>query len=408
MTSSPSEPEDEDVSGTAGSDYRVQLEAFAGPLDLLLHLVKRHEIDLHDIPIARLTDQYMQHLEGLHRVDVERAGEFLVMASTLLQIKSAMLMPQPEQEETEEGQEEDATAATDPRYELVQQLLAYKRYKDAALDLEQKRETWSRRAPVAAATPSQKKKQPDEEQSAEEAPQEDGEAEAAGLELGDLSITDLCHAFTRLIETVGTKPPGHEIVYDETPIAVHAQNLYDRLAAEGPLTLYQAIAALENRAEMIGVFLALLELVRDDRVRAQHDEGENQIWLSAVPEEAQRAADQDVETDWRDPETGRMQYAFPTEEDRTRYEQGLHRKRQSGGPPWQRKTAAEADGADGGDAEDEDEGESDETGISPEDEAERPTAKEGDEAPPAEQPEDEPGAPQDNPPEKEEGPGGWA
>jgi segregation and condensation protein A len=108
----------------------------------LLHLVKRNEVDLHDIPIAELTDQYLAHLRAIEVMDMERAGEFLVMAASLLEIKSKTIQPRPESEE-EEGESEEASDsaedALDPRYELVQQLLAYKQYKDAANYLEQRR-----------------------------------------------------------------------------------------------------------------------------------------------------------------------------------------------------------------------------------------------------------------------------
>ncbi|MFO0926125.1 MAG: segregation/condensation protein A [Gemmataceae bacterium] len=103
----------------AGTDYQVELDTFRGPLDLLLYLVKRDEIDILDIPIARVADQFKQYLDVLSLIDVERAGDFLVLASTLMEIKSKMLLPRPE--ETAEPEE-------DPRRELVRQLLQYKRF----------------------------------------------------------------------------------------------------------------------------------------------------------------------------------------------------------------------------------------------------------------------------------------
>src|SRR5947209_4751803 len=108
-------------------DYQVDLDTFRGPLDLLLYLVKREEVDIRDIPIARVAEQFKAYLDVLTMVDVERAGDFLVMASTLMEIKSKMLLPRPE------GPEE---AEEDPRLELVRQLLEYKRFKDAAALLE--------------------------------------------------------------------------------------------------------------------------------------------------------------------------------------------------------------------------------------------------------------------------------
>src|SRR5205809_773475 len=103
-------------------DYQVDLDVFHGPLDLLLYLVKREEVDICDIPIARIAEQFKTYLDVLQHIDVERAGDFLVVASTLMEIKSRLLLPRPPAEEEEE----------DPRRELVRQLLEYKQFKDAA------------------------------------------------------------------------------------------------------------------------------------------------------------------------------------------------------------------------------------------------------------------------------------
>src|SRR5437879_13882507 len=108
-------------------DYQVNLESFRGPLDLLLYLVKHDEIDIRDIPIARVTAQFLEYMRVIEMIDVERAGDFLVMAATLMEIKSKMLLPRGDEEGGEEG---------DPRLELVRQLLEYKQFKDAAVLLE--------------------------------------------------------------------------------------------------------------------------------------------------------------------------------------------------------------------------------------------------------------------------------
>ena len=108
------------------ADYRVNLDIFAGPLDLLLYLVRKEEVDIYDIPIAGITDQYLHYLELLRELDIDLAGDFLVLAATLMEIKSAMLLPRAEPEQV--GQDE----SVDPRAELIRQLLEYKRFKDAA------------------------------------------------------------------------------------------------------------------------------------------------------------------------------------------------------------------------------------------------------------------------------------
>src|SRR5215813_822845 len=112
-------------------EYNVQLETFRGPLDLLLFLVKRHEVDIRDIPIAQVAEQFLEYLNVIELIDVEWAGEFLVMAATLMEIKSKMLLPRNEEEQTEED---------DPRLELVKQLIEYKKYKEAAALLEEQAE----------------------------------------------------------------------------------------------------------------------------------------------------------------------------------------------------------------------------------------------------------------------------
>ena len=108
------------------SQYRVDLEVFAGPLDLLLHLVRKDEVEIYDIPIARVAEQYIEYIEMLKMFDIDLAGDFLVMAATLMEIKSAMLLPSVDAEDIEQGE------SIDPRSELVRQLLEYKKIKDAA------------------------------------------------------------------------------------------------------------------------------------------------------------------------------------------------------------------------------------------------------------------------------------
>src|SRR5687768_1921672 len=121
--------------GSDDVEYRVELDVYNGPLDLLLYLIKRDELDVYDIPISRITESYMQYVRMLRELetgglDINVAGDFLVMAATLMEVKSAMLLPKPK---PEPGKETDAAAdLTDPRYELVQKLLEYKRFKDSA------------------------------------------------------------------------------------------------------------------------------------------------------------------------------------------------------------------------------------------------------------------------------------
>ncbi len=263
-------------------DYRVELDAYSGPLDLLLHLVRRHEIDLHDIPITQLTQQYLEHLNLLEQIDVELVGEFLVMAATLLEIKSAMLLPQPDAQSDAETDSTNA-ALSDPRYELVQQLLAYKRFKDAASELARRKDAWSLRYPLMPLqtqylTGSADNGDPDESDQAIE------------IDLEDTDVMELLKAYCRVMESAGQQPTTHEVLYDDTPISLHAADIADRLRREGPLTLQEVFVGRESRSEKIGLFLAMLELVRQSKIAICQDRTDSEIRLEL------RQEDEDAQT----------------------------------------------------------------------------------------------------------------
>ncbi len=295
---------------TTHDDYRVQLEAYSGPLDLLLFLVKRHEIDLNDIPIAELTDQYMSHLKLIQAIDVDRVGEFLVMAATLLEIKSQMLMPrQPGEGVEQEGGPSEQQL--DPRYELMQQLLAYKHYKDAAIRLEHQHADWSMRFPAhpVPAPRSQSTGGPDPDS-----------APPIELDLDDVHILDLCEAFARLLDAIG-QSSGHEVTYDDTPVSLHAEDIHDRLTREGPMTLQQIFVGRSTQSELIGLFLATLELVRQKLVRVRQSRPGEEIRLELIPENEQSKVEhQDEPADWRNPETGEIEYDWPDPDAKARSE----------------------------------------------------------------------------------------
>jgi segregation and condensation protein A len=264
-------------------DYRVELDVYNGPLDLLLYLIKRDELDIYDIPITRILDSYMTYIAMLRDMqtegglDINVAGEFMVMAATLMEIKSAMLLPKPP---PQPGSETSAAAElTDPRYELVQQLLEYKKIKDSALLLEQRQREREQRYPRIPARP-------------------EGEAdEPPPVDLDEVQVWDLLSAFSRLMKEVGTRGPlVHEITYDDTPIDLHAADIEDRLGREGKLTLRGLIEGRKNRSEVIGVFLALLELIRQKKILVVQPEnvGGNggddlaELEITPAPEEHRR------------------------------------------------------------------------------------------------------------------------
>src|SRR5437588_3024215 len=230
-------------------EYQVDLEVFHGPLDLLLYLVKRDEIDLRDIPVARVAEQFKQYLDVLQVIDVERVGDFLVMAATLAELKSRMLLPRPE---------EGAAPEEDPRQELVRQLLEYKRFKDAALLLEQQAERQAERLP----------RQPPP------APTPSGPAPLRPVELWDL-----VSAFGRLLrETLALQP--QQISVDETPVQVYMDEVLGRLHGAARLPLSRLFLPPYTRSRLVGYFLAILELTRRFTVLVEQDETFSDIWVS--------------------------------------------------------------------------------------------------------------------------------
>ncbi len=252
-------------------EYRVELDVFNGPLDLLLYLIKRDELDIYDIPIVRITDSYMQYIEMLktirseHGLDINVAGDFLVMAATIMEIKSALLLPKPPVEAT--GEHSAAQDLADPRFELVQQLLEYKRFKDNAMMLEFQQHQHEARFPRI---PAKFEGQGDE---------------PPPVDLDEVQIWDLLSAFDRLMKDIGGRKKFHEVTYDDTPIDLHAADIEDRLTREGKLTLSQLVVGRKSRSEMIGVFLALLELIREKKILVTQPEALGDVEIVPAPEE---------------------------------------------------------------------------------------------------------------------------
>ncbi len=298
----------------------------------MLYLVRREEINLLDIPIARLTEQYLSHLRQMEEVDVNLAGEFLVMAATLLEIKSAMLLPRGEDPTDAENASTEDAQPFDPRYELVRQLLAYKRFKDAATDLEARRELWKARFARRPAMP--KRKEDDsaailraavegDERFADGIPDDHEDAEVADVELEDLHVLDLAEAYVRVMESIGQTPARHEVVYDETPIGLHAEDILDRLQRETKLTLAGVFEG-RSRSEAIGLFLAMLELVRQRKIVVKQGAETGEVELEPRPDEGdpvlEQIAGETAAERWRDETTGQIDYDWPTEEARRRAE----------------------------------------------------------------------------------------
>ena len=244
------------------ADYRVNLDIFAGPLDLLLYLIRKEEVDIYDISIAKITDQYIQYIEILKNLDIDLAGDFLVMAATLMQIKSAMLLPKAEPESGLLGEDD----LDDPRAELIRQLLEYKKFKDAANLLNAAADEQQERFPRPSTIFEQLKPTTEPE-----------------VDIEQVSIWDLLEAFDSVCKATGTVRDISRIT-DDTPIDLYQIEVLHRLQTEGSLTFERVFEARNNRLALVGLFLALLELIREKLVWVEQ-QGSSSIYLRALTEE---------------------------------------------------------------------------------------------------------------------------
>jgi segregation and condensation protein A len=223
--------------------YAIKLDIFEGPLDLLLYLIKKNEIDIYNIPIALITEQYLQYLKIIKSLNLDLAGEYLVMASTLIHIKSKLLLPVPEEPTEEEADE-------DPRAELVRQLLEYQSFKDAAVDLAKRplleRDVFTRSASITA---------------------EMEEAADSEDELMEVSIFELIEAFHRLVSRID-KNDLLEIDMEKISIADIINDVMERLNREKNLTFEELLGERIDRRRIIYTFLAILELIKLKMVKA--------------------------------------------------------------------------------------------------------------------------------------------
>jgi len=243
-------PHDEDFE----YGYKVDLEQFSGPLDLLLYLIRQEEVDITNIPVARITEQYLAHLDVLQAINVNLAGEFLVMAATLMEVKSRMLLPRPELDEEEEE---------DPRTDLIRQLMEYKRFKDAARQLSGRADRQAlkflRGAGSALGLP-------------ERPPEED-----LPILLGEVTVWDLVAAFKVILSQTTLLDASRHIVLDDKPIAAYCNDLLDTLRGHTTSTFRQLFEPDADRSKVISTFLALLELIRRRRLRAEQGDHHGDI-----------------------------------------------------------------------------------------------------------------------------------
>ena len=238
-------------------DYKVKLEVFEGPLDLLLYLIKRDEVDIYDISIERITKQYLSYLEAFQVLNIELAGEFIVMAANLLYIKSRTLLPV-DQQMAEEDAEED-----DPRWELIRQLIEYKKFKEAAGLLREQEALQENLFARVPATP-------------ELAPTEN-------LLVEEVGIFDLIHAFQKILKRLEKKPEDlREIFAENFTVSDKIEHVLRITSTGVPIRFAELFADVAGRTEIVVTFLAMLELIRLKQLRVRQEMMCGEIWIDRV------------------------------------------------------------------------------------------------------------------------------
>lgn len=249
-----------DLKQATSAAFHVHLQQFDGPLDLLLHLIREQEVDIYDIPVAQITDQYLGYLRRMEELDLNIAGDFLVMAATLIEIKSKLLLPKPPPPEVEEG--------PDPRDELVQRLLEYEKYKEVAGLLrdneEMSRLVFTRCVEV----------DPDE---------------LPPVPSGSVSPLDLLAALKRVLEEVGEgKQPITSIPRQKITLRMKMSEMFRRVRESGGRMPFSSLFAPERtRTEVVVAFLALLELLRLRKIEADQGSSFGEIYISEAAQDEQ-------------------------------------------------------------------------------------------------------------------------
>ena len=232
--------------------FSATLPFYQGPMDLLLYLIRKHKLDILDIPVAQVLTQYLEYLNVLEQIDVNLIGDFLEMASTLIEIKSYRALPSEEVAEVE---------IETPKQELVKQLLEYKQYCDAARILQQRSETWQLRFPRLADDLPQRQRNLSEEP------------------IQEIELWDLVSAFGKVLRECSPQAE-HKIVYDDTPITTHMSRIHQRLKLEKRIAFRQLFVPGQHKSTLVGIFLASLELVRHEVAHVYQETNFGEIELA--------------------------------------------------------------------------------------------------------------------------------
>src|SRR6202171_2866591 len=238
------------------TDYKVKLEIFEGPLDLLLYLIKRDEIDIYEISLERITSQYLEYLQAFKELNIDIAGEFIVMAANLIYLKSRSLLPVDQQPPDEEAAEDD------PRWDLIRQLIEYKKFKEAASQLQTRaleQERMFVRAGLAVA-----------------------DFASAPLPLGEVGIFQLINALQTVIKRVEAREDLREIFGEHFTVSEKIDSILERVAGGVALRFSELFAEIASRVEIVVTFLALLELIRLKQVRVTQMNSFDEIEIASA------------------------------------------------------------------------------------------------------------------------------
>ena len=224
------------------TDYKVKIEVFEGPLDLLLYLIKKDEVDIYSVSIERITNQYLEYLNTFRMLDLEIAGEFVVMAANLIYIKSRSLLPVDQEAPEEESDEED------PRWDLIRQLIEYKKFKDAAMQLQRWEIAQEGIIPRIAGKPTLN--------------------DAETLLKEEVGIFDLISAFQKVLRKLEKRREDLREIFEENfTVSEKIDFILETITPERPATFSSLFAAAAGRTEIVVTFLALLELMRLRQLR---------------------------------------------------------------------------------------------------------------------------------------------
>ena len=238
------------------TDYKVKLEIFEGPLDLLLYLIKQDEIDIYEISLERITSQYLEYLQAFEELNIEIAGEFIVMAANLIYLKSRSLLPVDQQPPDEDAAEDD------PRWDLIRQLIEYKKFKEAAaqlhmLALEQER-IFARAGTGSGATL------------------------LPPLPLGEVGIFQLINALQTVIKRVEAREDLRELFGEHFTVSDKIDSILQRVSGGAALKFSELFAEIASRVEIVVTFLALLELIRLKQVRVTQTNPFDEIEIASA------------------------------------------------------------------------------------------------------------------------------